>query len=179
MSLDIFWFLPTSGDTRYLGRADAARPLNNAYLKQIAVAVDQPRLRRGFDSHRQRLPGPWVTASTVATVTQRIGLLVALRTALTQPTAAARQAATLDQVSNGRLLVNVVAGGDAIEPGPGTGFSDHDARHGPSAPHLAPAAGWRDGEFLANIHGERRAQFLPAGQTPHPAFILWAVAGGA
>ena len=41
MSLDIFWFLPTSGDTRYLGRADAARPLNNAYLKQIAVAVDQ------------------------------------------------------------------------------------------------------------------------------------------
>lgn len=26
MSLDIFWFLPTSGDTRYLGKSESGRP---------------------------------------------------------------------------------------------------------------------------------------------------------
>lgn len=29
MSLDIFWFLPTSGDTRYLGTSDFGRAPTN------------------------------------------------------------------------------------------------------------------------------------------------------
>ena len=101
-----------------------------------------------------------MTASTVATVTQRIKLLVALRTALTQPTAAARQAATLDQVSNGRLLVNVVAGGDAIELAGDGIFLDHDARYEEAREFLTI---WRQllaGEtvnFSGKYHGERRA----------------------
>jgi hypothetical protein len=41
MSLDIFWFLPTSGDTRYLGTSDSGRPATNAYMRQIAVTAEQ------------------------------------------------------------------------------------------------------------------------------------------
>lgn len=137
MSLDIFWFLPTSGDTRYLGKSNSGRPVTNEYLQQIAVAADN----LGYDG--LLIPtgsgclDPWVTASTLASVTHRIKLLVALRTALTKPTAAARMAATLDQATHGRLLLNVVAGGDSTELAGDGIFLDHDQRYAEAAEFLA------------------------------------------
>ncbi len=129
MSLDIFWFLPTSGDTRYLGQSGSGRAVSNEYLRQIAVAADN----LGYDGilipTGSGCLDPWVTASSLVPVTSRLKLLVALRTALTKPTAAARMAATLDQASNGRLLLNVVAGGDSAELAADGIFLDHDQRY--------------------------------------------------
>lgn len=130
MSLDIFWFLPTSGDTRYLGTSDFGRPATNAYMRQIAETAE----RLGYDG--LLIPtgasclDPWVTAASLVPVTQRIKLLVALRTSLGNPTASARQAASLDQaLGAGRLLMNVVVGGDATELAADGVFYDHDARY--------------------------------------------------
>jgi alkanesulfonate monooxygenase len=39
--MEVFWFLPTHGDGRYLGTAEQARTVNYGYLKQIAQAADQ------------------------------------------------------------------------------------------------------------------------------------------
>lgn len=129
MSLEILWFLPTSGDTRYLGASDFGRAPTNAYMRQIAVAAEQ----LGYDGllipTGSSCLDPWVTASSLVPVTQRIKLLVALRTALSGPTASARQAATLDQALDGRLLLNVVAGGDSTELAADGIFLDHDARY--------------------------------------------------
>ena len=36
--MKIFWFLPTHGDSRYLGTSEGARQVDLAYLQQIAVA---------------------------------------------------------------------------------------------------------------------------------------------
>ena len=41
MSLNIFWFLPTHGDGKYLGTADGARAVDHGYLQQIAQAADR------------------------------------------------------------------------------------------------------------------------------------------
>jgi len=129
MSLDIFWFLPTSGDTRYLGKSDFGRPATNAYMRQIAVTAEN----LGYDGllipTGSSCLDPWVTASSLVGATQRIKLLVALRTSLSGPTASARQAATLDQALGGRLLLNVVPGGDATELAADGVFLDHDARY--------------------------------------------------
>lgn len=129
MSLDIFWFLPTSGDTRYLGQSETGRAVSNEYLRQVAVAADT----LGYDGilipTGSGCVDPWVTAATLAPVTQRLKLLVAVRTALTLPSAAARMAATLDQATHGRLLINVVPGGDAAELAADGIFLDHDARY--------------------------------------------------
>lgn len=38
-----------------------------------------------------------------------------MRPGLQSPTVAARMTATLDRLSNGRLLINVVTGGDPVE----------------------------------------------------------------
>ena len=129
MSLDIFWFLPTSGDTRYLGKSSSGRPATNEYMRQIAVTAES----LGYDG--LLIPtgasclDPWVTAASLVPVTSRIKLLVALRTSVSGPTATARQAATLDQALKGRLLLNVVPGGDATELAADGVFLDHDQRY--------------------------------------------------
>ncbi|MDY3198377.1 MAG: alkanesulfonate monooxygenase, partial [Pseudomonadaceae bacterium] len=41
MSLNIFWFLPTHGDSRYLGTTKGARAVDHSYLQQIAQAADK------------------------------------------------------------------------------------------------------------------------------------------
>ncbi|SDH02299.1 alkanesulfonate monooxygenase [Pseudomonas flavescens] len=172
MSLDIFWFLPTSGDTRYLGHSGSGRPATNAYMRQIAVAADQ----LGYDG--LLIPtgasclDPWVTAASLVPVTQRIKLLVALRTSLGNPTASARQAASLDQASGGRLLLNVVPGGDATELEADGVFLDHDQRYAASDEFLGIWRQLLQGETV-NFDGEhlkvRGAQnFFPPVQTPYP-----------
>ena len=74
MSLDIFWFLPTSGDTRYLGKSNSGRTATNEYLQQIAVAADN----LGYDGilipTGSGCLDPWVTASSVASVTRHLKL---------------------------------------------------------------------------------------------------------
>jgi alkanesulfonate monooxygenase len=130
MSLEIFWFLPTSGDTRYLGKSDFGRPATNQYMRQIAVTAEN----LGYDGllipTGSSCLDPWVTASSLVGVTQKIKLLVALRTSISGPTAAARQAATLDQaLGNGRLLLNVVPGGDAAELAAEGVHYTHDQRY--------------------------------------------------
>ena len=129
MSLDIFWFLPTSGDTRYLGKSDFGRPATNEYMRQIAVTAEN----LGYDGllipTGSSCLDPWVTAASLIPVTQRIKLLVALRTSVSGPTASARQAATLDQALKGRLLLNVVPGGDATELAAEGVHLAHDERY--------------------------------------------------
>lgn len=126
---DIFWFLPTSGDTRYLGTSDFGRAPSHRYIRDIAVTAD----RLGYDGllipTGASCQDPWVTAAGLIDATSRIKLLVALRTSIMGPTASARQAATLDQALNGRLLLNVVPGGDATELAADGVFFSHDGRY--------------------------------------------------
>ena len=113
--LDMFWFIPVSGDGSYLGTDKGNRSADFSYLKQIAQAAD----RLGFGgvlipvgSHCE---DPWIVAAALAPLTERLRFLVALRPGLATPTHFARQAAAIDRISNGRFLVNLVAGGDAKE----------------------------------------------------------------
>jgi alkanesulfonate monooxygenase len=66
-------------------------------------------------------------------VTQRLKFLVALRPSVVSPTVAARQAATLDRLSNGRALFNLVTGSDPEELAGDGVFLDHTERYEASA----------------------------------------------
>lgn len=171
MSLDIFWFLPTSGDTRYLGNSASGRPATSGYMRQIAVAADQ----LGFDGllipTGSSCLDPWVTAASLVPVTQRIKLLVALRTSLGNPTAAARQAATLDQASGGRLLLNVVPGGDPVELAADGVFYSHDERYEASDEYLTIVRRLLQGERVdfegKHLKVEGAQNFFEPVQKPH------------
>lgn len=169
---DIFWFLPTSGDTRYLGTSDFGRAPTQAYLRDIAVTSE----RLGYDG--LLIPtgasclDPWVVASSLVGVTSRIKLLVALRTSLGGPTGSARQAATLDAALAGRLLLNVVPGGDAAELAAEGVYLSHDQRYEAADEFLTIWKRLLAGETVDfegahfKIRGARN--FHPAAQEPHP-----------
>lgn len=169
---DIFWFLPTSGDTRYLGTSDFGRAPTQAYLRDIAVTSE----RLGYDG--LLIPtgasclDPWVVASSLVGVTRRIKLLVALRTSLGGPTAGARQAATLDAALEGRLLLNVVPGGDAAELAAEGAFLSHDERYALADEYLTVWKRLLAGETVdhqgRHLHIKGARNFHPAAQTPHP-----------
>lgn len=172
MSLDIFWFLPTSGDTRYLGKSDSGRPATNEYMRQIAVAAEN----LGYDGllipTGSSCLDPWITAASLVPVTQRIKLLVALRTSLGNPTASARQAATLDQACHGRLLLNVVPGGDATELAADGIFLDHDERYEAADEFLTVWRQLLSGETVdfagKHVRVEGAQNFFSPVQRPHP-----------
>ncbi|MDG9854540.1 FMNH2-dependent alkanesulfonate monooxygenase [Pseudomonas nitroreducens] len=172
MSLDIFWFLPTSGDTRYLGHSGSGRPATNEYMRQIAVAADQ----LGYDGllipTGSSCLDPWVTAASLVPVTQRIKLLVALRTSLGNPTASARQAASLDQASGGRLLLNVVPGGDSTELEADGVFLGHDERYAASDEFLTIWRRLLSGETVdfegRHLKVKGAQNFFPPVQKPYP-----------
>jgi alkanesulfonate monooxygenase len=130
MDLNIFWFLPTDGDGRYLHEYSPSRPANNAYLKQIAISAEQ----FGYDGILIHAGSsnldPFITAASLATVTSKIKLLVALRISTTGgPTVLAKQAATLDDVLNGRLILSVVFGAYAEELEVDGVHLNHDERY--------------------------------------------------
>lgn len=92
-------------------------------LRDVVQAVEQG----GFASmlvptgQRNNHFGPFapyldsiVTASMLASVSKRVKLLVAIRTGLMNPATTARICATLDLLSSGRLMVNVVTGGSKL-----------------------------------------------------------------
>ncbi len=139
--MDLFWFIPTHGDGRYLGTATGARETNLAYLKQIAAAVDELGYAGALLPTGRSCEDAWVVASSLLSHTRRMKFLVAVRPGLTTPALAARMAATFDRLSGGRLLINVVAGGDPVElEGEGI-FLRHDERYDLTDEFLSV---WRD-----------------------------------
>ncbi|AOY93623.1 alkanesulfonate monooxygenase, FMNH(2)-dependent [Cupriavidus sp. USMAA2-4] len=174
--MQVFWFIPTHGDSRYLGTSQGARMVDFDYLKQVAVAADS----LGYDGvlipTGRSCEDPWVAASALAAVTRKLRFLVALRPGLMTPTLAARMAATFDRISGGRLLVNLVTGGDVAElEGDGL-FLDHAERYEASSEFLRI---WR--EVLAASHEGGQVSFAgkhlqvkgakviyPPLQRPHP-----------
>ena len=126
---DVLWFLPTHGDGRYLGSEVGARHVSLNYLSQIARAADELGYFGVLIPTGRSCEDSWIVASAVAPLTQNLRYLVAVRPGLQSPTVAARMTATRDRISNGRLLVNVVTGGDPIENAGDGIFLSHDERY--------------------------------------------------
>ena len=145
--MQVFWFIPTHGDSRYLGTSEGAREVSFDYLKQVAVAADTLGYEGVLIPTGRSCEDPWVVASSLLPVTQNLKFLVAVRPGLHQPSLAARMAATFDRLSGGRLLINLVTGGDQTEL-EGDGVSlDHAQRYEQSAEFIRI---WR--EIMARSH---------------------------
>lgn len=179
--MNIFWFIPTHGDGRYLGTASGGRAVSYAYMRQIAQAADDLGYEGVLIPTGKSCEDPWVVASTLVPVTKRLKFLVAVRPGLQAPVVSARQTATLDRLSGGRLLINVVTGGDPVElEGDGL-FLGHDERYRLTDEFLTV---WRKaltGETV-NFEGKhikvRGAKLLyPPVQTPHPPLYFGGSSG--
>jgi alkanesulfonate monooxygenase len=155
----LHWFLPTNGDSRTdlsLGNAVGAagsrvtkngteRAPDIGYIGQIARSAEQLGFTGALTPTSSWCEDAWIMTAGLTQVTERFKFLVAFRPGLMSPTLAAHMAATYQRISGGRLLLNVVTGGDDVE----RRFGDH----------LGKAARYqRAGEFLRIVrelwHGE-------------------------
>lgn len=173
--MQVLWFIPTHGDGRYLATSIGGRSTHYDYLKQIAQAVDHLGYFGALLPTGRSCEDAWIAASTLIPATQQMRFLVAVRPGLVSPSVAARMAATFDRLSNGRLLINVVTGGDPVElAGDGLHLS-HDDRYHLTDEFLAI---WREiiqgnevthkGDYLEI---ERGKLLFPPVQQPYPP--LW------
>jgi alkanesulfonate monooxygenase len=150
MGVVLHWFLPTNGDSRTdlsLGNAVGSagsrvsdggreRAPDIGYLGQIARSAEQLGFTGALTPTSSWCEDAWVMTAGLTQVTERFKFLVAFRPGLVSPTIAAQMAATYQRISRGRLLLNVVTGGDDEEQ---RRFGDHLGK-------LARYA--RSGEFL-------------------------------
>jgi alkanesulfonate monooxygenase len=171
-----FWFIPTHGDGSYLGSSQGERQPDFGYFKQIAQAADRLGYEGVLLPTGQNCEESWITAAGLAPVTDRLKYLVALRPGVTQPAFAARQAATLDRLSNGRLLLNVVVGGNPVELAGDGVFLPHGERYEQAAEFLTIFRKLLAGETVDfngkhyRIEGGRLDQRTV--QQPHPPIFL-------
>jgi alkanesulfonate monooxygenase len=113
--LNVLWFIPTHGDGHYIGTTTGGRATDLGYLKQIAQAADSLGYYGVLLPTGKSCEDSWIVASALVPLTERLRYLVAVRPGLLSPTVAARMTSTLDRLSGGRLLINVVTGGDPVE----------------------------------------------------------------
>ncbi|MDZ8184466.1 MAG: FMNH2-dependent alkanesulfonate monooxygenase [Nostoc sp. ChiSLP02] len=173
--MQLLWFIPTHGEGRYLGTAIGGRVVNFDYWRQIAQAVDHLGFTGALIPTGRSCEDAWILASTLVTHTKQMKFLVAIRPGLMSPGVAARMAATFDRISGGRLLINVVTGGDPVElAGDGLHLS-HDDRYRLTDEFLTV---WRQiaGGETADFQGEHLniqsgRLLFPTVQKPHPP--LW------
>ena len=152
--MKIFWFIPTHGDSRYLGSTKGARRADLAYFKQIAIAADSLGYEGVLLPTGRSCEDSWVLAASLIDATRHLKFLIALRPGLVQPAQSARMAATFDRQSGGRLLVNLVTGGDREElEGDGL-FLPHEQRYEQSSEFVHI---WR--ELLARSHDGEALDF--------------------
>ncbi|MBD2068449.1 FMNH2-dependent alkanesulfonate monooxygenase [Leptolyngbya sp. FACHB-671] len=113
--MDVLWFIPTHGEGRYLGTSVGGRAITPEYLQQLAGAIDQLGFVGALLPTGRSCEDAWITAASLIPMTKRMKFLVAIRPGLSSPGMSARMAATFDRMSGGRLMVNVVTGGDPVE----------------------------------------------------------------
>jgi alkanesulfonate monooxygenase len=174
--MNVFWFLPTHGDGRYLGTDKGGRVVDYVYLRQIAQAADQLGFGGVLIPTGRTCEDAWIVASSVVPVTDRLKFLVAVRPGVVSPTQAARQTATLDRLSQGRLLINVVVGGDANELAGDGIFLPHDERYELAGEFLTIWRRLLAGETVSfkgkHLRVDNAKVLFPPVQQPHPPLFF-------
>ncbi|NUL17674.1 LLM class flavin-dependent oxidoreductase [Agrobacterium tumefaciens] len=123
--MNIFWYM-CAPDGAYPWQPEGSRKVDLGYYKQLALAYDQLGYTGALFATGAH--DVWVLAGALLSYTERLKLLVAIHPGLIAPTLLGKMAATLQEFSRGRLLINVVSG-DAKMLGAYGMTMPHDERY--------------------------------------------------
>ncbi|MFT4184011.1 MAG: LLM class flavin-dependent oxidoreductase [Rhizobium sp.] len=137
--IHLHWYLPTNGDSRGLTGSGSDsdvvefsggfRAPTLAYLGDVARAAEEQHFHSVLTPTGTWCEDAWIATTALSRETKRLKFLVAFRPGLISPTLVAQQAATFQRMTEGRLLLNVVTGGDRFEQARFGDHLDHDARY--------------------------------------------------
>jgi alkanesulfonate monooxygenase len=183
MGIVLHWFLPTNGDSRTdlsLGNAvgvagsrvvegGTERVPTIGYIGQIARSAEQLGFTGALTPVSSWCEDAWIMTAGLTQVTDRFKFLVALRPGLLSPTLAAHMTATFQRISGGRLLLNIVTGGDDAEQqrfGDHLGKAERYRRAGEFLHILRDLWTGRSVDFTGEFLGVRAARIIPAAVWP-------------
>src|SRR3954466_13591807 len=159
--LKFHWFLPThGGDGRQVVGGGhgvevgvSGRPASVPYLGQIARSAEQLGFEAALTPTGAWGEGAWITTAMINSLSERLKFLVAFRPGIVSPYLAAQMAASFQNLSGGRLLLNVVTGGEDAEQRMFGDFLDKDARYARCGEFLHIVRSLWRGETVT-FHGE-------------------------
>jgi len=99
------------------------------YLRNFAQAHEASAFDRILVPYHSTSPDALLTVAYAASVTRRVHFMLAHRPGFVAPTLAARQLATLDQLTGGRLAVHFISGGSDAEQRRDGDYLSHDERY--------------------------------------------------
>ncbi|SNY45730.1 LLM class flavin-dependent oxidoreductase [Paractinoplanes atraurantiacus] len=176
--MDFHWFLPTNGDSRDIvggghgvpvGAAGGVRPLTIGYLGQIARSAEQLGFVGALTPTGAWCEDAWITTAMLSEVTERLKFLVAFRPGLISPTLAAQMSSSFQRLSGGRLLLNVVTGGESKEQRQFGDFLDKDARYARTAEFLGIVQALFRGETVDFVGEHLQVEGARLTKVPDPA----------
>lgn len=175
--LEFGWYLPSSGDTTCYGEGPAVVPAGTAMFDRVVAAAEAA----GFEYMLVPVAGPcweaWVTTAFMAGRSSSIRMLVAARPGYVNPVMLAKMVTTFDQLTKGRIAVNLIAGQSEAENAADGIRHGKEDRYALMAEEVGimkalwTAAGPLDWE--GRFHTLRGARVMPPPfQRPHPRFYL-------
>jgi alkanesulfonate monooxygenase len=177
VTLTFHWFLPTNGDGRDIvggghgvatGAAGAIRPPSIQYLGQIARSAEQLGFAGALTPTGAWCEDSWLSTAMLTEVTERLKFLVAFRPGLLSPTLAAQMASTFQRQSRGRLLLNVVTGGESAEQRAFGDFLSKDERYARTGEFLDIVRGLWRGETVSKHGKHLRVEGAVLSRVPDP-----------
>ncbi|MCE4060610.1 LLM class flavin-dependent oxidoreductase [Pandoraea sputorum] len=135
MSVEIIGMIQSSKQSEIHPKQGAA--VDRDYVRNFARAHEQSGFDRILVPHHSTSPSATLTIAYAATVTENIHFMLAHRPGFVAPTLAARQIATLDQFSGGRLGVHFISGGSDEEQQRDGDFLLHDERYARTDEYLS------------------------------------------
>jgi alkanesulfonate monooxygenase len=104
--------------------------LDRDYIEAVAKAHEYGGFDQVLQAFHADAPESILVSQHIANVTERLGVLIAHRPGFTAPTILARQLATLDHLSRGRVAINVITGAEESELArDGNTVADKDERY--------------------------------------------------
>ncbi|MDI9972205.1 LLM class flavin-dependent oxidoreductase [Rhodococcus sp. IEGM 1307] len=123
------WFIPTMGDTTAFGDPNARTAPSLELFERVAKSAEAAGFEYALVPVQTECYEAWIACAMVAARTERLTLLVAARPGVIAPTVAAKMISTFDQLSGGRVAINLIAGGSPTEAAADGLFHGHDERY--------------------------------------------------
>lgn len=172
--MNIYWYVvPVDG--YYPWQKAGSRPVDYRYLQQLVGGIDHLGFAGALFATGGGAHDAWVTAASLIPHTQRLRFIIAVHPGVMSPLMLAQKAATFDQFSGGRLVLNVV-NGDAHQLPPYGVYQDHDERYALADEYWGV---WRrimsgetvdfDGRYVS-LRGAKLN--LPSTQKPYPELFF-------
>ncbi len=109
--------------------AEVPAGVDGDYILEFARVHEDAGFDMVLTGYSSSTPDGFEVAGYAAAHTTSLGYLIAHRPGFVAPTLAARKAATLDQLTGGRIALHIISGGSDVEQERDGDFLDHDSRY--------------------------------------------------